>query len=282
MQRPVSRRAALAAAGLLSALAACGTGRTDDAGASDPTGATEDPMTERLTYGDDPSQWADLRRPDGASRGVVVVIHGGFWKAEYDASLGEPLATDLTARGWTTLNVEYRRVGDGGGFPATFDDVHAAIEALAGTDVDTSTVVTLGHSAGGHLATWAAARGEHGWPEQVAVTHVISQAGVLDLRAAFVDDLGGGAVAGLLGHAPTSGDARFDPAQQLPLDVPVWCVHASDDTIVPLRQSVDYVVRAGATGARAELVEVDGDHFVVIDPTSPAWARQLAILDTIG
>ena len=74
-------------------------------------------MTERLTYGDDPSQWADLRRPEGTSRGVVVIIHGGFWKAEYDASLGEPLAADLTARGWTTLNVEYRRVGNGGGFP---------------------------------------------------------------------------------------------------------------------------------------------------------------------
>ncbi len=78
----------------------------------------------------------------------MVIIHGGFWKAEYDASLGEPLAADLTAQGWTTLNVEYRRVGNGGGFPATFDDVHAAIEALAGTDVDTTTVVTLGHSAG--------------------------------------------------------------------------------------------------------------------------------------
>ena len=103
--------------------------------------------------------------PRGASRGVVVVIHGGFWKAEYDASLGEPLAADLTAAGWTTLNVEYRRVGDGGGFPATFDDVHAAIEALAGTDVDTPTVVALGHSAGGHLATWAAARGRFdAWP----------------------------------------------------------------------------------------------------------------------
>ena len=79
----------------------------------------------------------------------MVVIHGGFWKAEYDASLGEPLAAELTAAGWTTLNVEYRRVGDGGGFPATLDDVHAALEALAGTDVDTATVVTLGHSAGG-------------------------------------------------------------------------------------------------------------------------------------
>ncbi|HWJ07795.1 MAG TPA: alpha/beta hydrolase [Nocardioides sp.] len=281
--------------GLVAAGATAGCSGSDDP----PTTTTQKRETEtmdgepgeatrsRHTYGDDPSQYGDLLLPAGTPRGVVVVIHGGFWKSAYDAdSLGLPLAEALAAEGWAAWNLEYRRVGTGpgggGGAPETFDDVAAGIDRLASLDVDTSTVVTLGHSAGGHLATWAAGRGEHGWPEQVAVTHVISQAGVLDLRAAFVDDLGGGAVASLLGHAPTSADARFDPAQQLPLDVPVWCVHASDDTIVPLRQSVDYVVRAGATGARAELVEVDGDHFVVIDPTSPAWARQLAILDTIG
>ena len=134
----LGRRTLLVAAGAapLAACAGAGDGRTG----ADPTATTqEQPMTERLTYGDDPSQWADLRRPEGAGRGVVVIIHGGFWKAEYDASLGEPLADDLTARGWTTLNMEYRRVGNGGGFPETFDDVHAAIEVLAGTDVDTST-----------------------------------------------------------------------------------------------------------------------------------------------
>ena len=130
----IGRRTLLAAAGALPVLAACGTDDSTDT-ASTATASTDDreqPMTERLTYGDDRSQWADLRRPEGTSRGVVVIIHGGFWKAEYDASLGEPLAADLTARGWTTLNVEYRRVGNGGGFPHTFDDVHAAIEALAG------------------------------------------------------------------------------------------------------------------------------------------------------
>ena len=71
----------------------------------------------RLIYGDDPSQWVDRYLPDGASRGTVVVIHGGLWRAEYAADLGVPLAVDLAARGWTALNVEYRRVGNGGGFP---------------------------------------------------------------------------------------------------------------------------------------------------------------------
>ena len=70
---------------------------------------------ERIRYGAGPHQWADLHRPRGESRGVVVVIHGGFWKARYDATLGEPLARDLAARGWTACNLEYRRVGHGGG-----------------------------------------------------------------------------------------------------------------------------------------------------------------------
>lgn len=241
----------------------------------------------RHAYGDDPSQYGDLLLPEGTPRGVVVVIHGGFWKSAYDAgSLGLPLAEALAAEGWAAWNLEYRRVGTGpgggGGAPATFDDVAAGIDHLTGLDVDTSTVVTLGHSAGGHLATWAAARGRYGWAEAVPVTHVISQAGVLDLRAAHDADLGAGAVEALLGHPPTTADARFDPAQQLPVDVPVWCVHARADANVPFSQSADYVERARAAGAEATLVEVDGDHFTVIDTASEAWTRQLAILDAIG
>jgi acetyl esterase/lipase len=238
-----------------------------------------DGSLERITYGDDPSQWVELHRPGGASRGVVVVIHGGFWKAAYDAELGTPLAQDLAGRGWTALNIEYRRVGNGGGTPETFDDVAAAIDTLADVDgLDLSTVVTLGHSAGGHLAVWAAGRPDPG----VRITHAISQAGVLDLVASERAGLGGGAAAALLGHTPGPDDAQWDPMQQVPLDVPVWCVHGVDDTVVPLEQSEAYVGAAAAAGAEAELVRVEGDHFVVIDPTTPAWQAQLDILDTIA
>lgn len=244
---------------------------------------------ERLTYGDDPSQWAELYRPgssapDGASRGVVVVIHGGFWRAEYDASLGTPLAEDLRGRGWTVLNVEYRRVGNGGGFTATFDDVAAAIDLLAGADVDTSTVVTLGHSAGGHLAAWAAARTRFDeWSGGVEVTHVISQSGVLDLTTAQQQGLGGGAVDALMGAGPS--DASYDladPTRHLPLDVPVWAVHASDDDVVPISQSEGYVAAATAAGSEATLVEVTGGHFGVIDTESSAWADIVGVLDSIA
>lgn len=249
---------------------------------------------DRLPYGDDPSQWAELYRPDSSgpdssgpdasSRGVVVVIHGGFWRAQYDASLGTPLAEDLRGRGWTVLNVEYRRVGNGGGFPATFDDVAAAIDLLADADVDTSTVVTLGHSAGGHLATWAAARTRFDeWSGGIEVTHVISQSGVLDLTTAQEQGMGDGAVDALMGAGP--GDPSYDlvdPTRHIPLDVPVWAVHAPDDDVVPIGQSEDYVAAASAAGADATLVEVTGGHFGVIDTGSDAWADIVGVLDSIA
>ena len=224
-------------------------------------------------YGDRPSQHGELVIPEGEPRGVVVVIHGGFWKAAYGLELGRPLAADLVSRGWVSWNLEYRRVGDGGGVPATFDDVAAGIDLLADLGLDLSKVVTLGHSAGGHLATWAASRG--------GVTAVVSQAGVLDLWSAYADGLGGGAVGALLGHAPSEADDGHDPLRQVPLDVPVWCVHAPDDDTVPISQSRAYVAAARAAGGRATLVEVPGDHYSVIDPESEAWALTVGILERL-
>ena len=249
------------------------------------------PSPMRLTYGDDPSQFGELHLPAGgldAASGVVVVIHGGFWRDSYDLSLGTPLAEDLAGRGWAAWNLEYRRVGGGsgggGGVPATLDDIAAGIDRLAGVEgLDLSTVVTLGHSAGGHLATWAAARTQAPlarWqPVRTPVTHVISQAGVLDLRAAA--PLGGGAVDAFLGAPAIDAGVDVDPIQQAPVDVPVWCVHGTADDIVPMSQSAAYVEAATAAGATAELVQVPGDHFPLIDPGSEAWARTVRILNGI-
>lgn len=271
----------LAGAGAVGGLSSCG----DDPVPPPPPTSPDGLPQGRLTYGDDPSQYAELSRPAGEPRGVVVVLHGGFWRAEYGLDLGRPLAADLTGRGWVTLNVEYRRVGDGGGVPETLDDVAAAIDLLARTDLglDLTTVVTLGHSAGGHLAAWAASRGrDERWAGGVDVTAVVSQAGVLDLRAAAEEGVGGSAVEDLLGHPYGPDDAIVDPARQVPLDVPVWCVHGTSDPIVPPSQSVGYVEAATAAGAEATLVEVDGDHFTVIDVSSTAWARTVEVLDSLG
>jgi len=226
--------------------------------------------TERHEYGDDPAQYAELTRPDGEPRGVAVLVHGGFWKPEYGIEYAQPLVPSLVADGWATWAIEYRR---GTGAADTLADVRAAIDALpvaAGAAVAAGTVVGIGHSAGGHLATWAAAGG--------GFTHVISQAGVLDLRAAYDDGLGDGAVERFLGHPPGPADAGVDPIRMLPLGVPVWCVHGRADDVVPIGQSRSYVAASGT----ATLVEVEGDHFTVVDPDSDAWARTLRILDRIS
>ena len=247
-------------------------------GADGPTSGTL-PTATRLSYGEDASQWVDRYDPEGTSRGTVVVIHGGFWQATYAADLGLSLAVDLSARGWTALNVEYRRVGNGGGFPSTFDDIHAAINLAQGE----GPVVTLGHSAGGHLATWAAARQRlEWWAGGVEVTHVLSQAGVVDLTAAYEQDLGGGAVESLMETDPTDSSYDLaDPMRHVPLDVPVWCLHAADDENVPITQSRDYVKAATEAGATAELVEVNGGHFDLINTGSDAWQAVVELLETI-
>ncbi|MDX6232048.1 MAG: hypothetical protein QOH68_1016 [Nocardioidaceae bacterium] len=236
-----------------------------------------------IRYGHDHAQFGELTQPTGRSKGVVVVIHGGFWRAAYDLSLGRPLAASLVEHGWTAYNLEYRRVGNGGGYPKTLDDVAAGIDALATVDgLDTSTVMTLGHSAGGHLAVWAAGRPKlTGTPwgrPAVRVTAAIAQAGVLDLHAAV--HLGSGAAKAFMGgHDDIT---LADPTAQIPLDVPVRCVHSAADDTVPISQAVKYVERAKAAGADAELVEVEGDHFIVIEPPSKAWSRTLVVLEDLA
>lgn len=279
----MSRRVVLSSA--LGALAVAGCrDRPEgaDVAGTAPTTARPGRAPITLAYGDDASQVADLTWPARSADGDVpigVVIHGGFWRAAFDRSLGVPLAESLVAAGWAALNVEYRRVGNGGGYPATLDDVAAAVDALAGVDgIDRTRVVAIGHSAGGHLAAWLATRPE----PTVAVTAVVAQAGVLDLRRASADRLGAGAVDAFLGGSPDDVPDRYavaDPTVNLPLGVPVLCVHGAADDIVPIGQSEGFAIAATAAGDDARLVTVDGDHFVVIDPASDAWS---AVLDFLG
>lgn len=236
----------------------------------------------RYTYGSDPSQFADLYLPDGAvPAGIVIIIHGGFWRSRYTLELGVPAAEDLSARGFACWNLEYRRVGNGGGWPYTFDDVAAGIDLLATAahehGITLTTTAALGHSAGGHLAAWAAGRmalpeGAPGAGEPlVALTGVVSQSGVLNLRRAHDERLGSGAVEDLLGGSPADNLRLADPMTAIPLPVPVLALHGEEDGTVPLSQSESYVQSAVAAGGSAELVIIPGDHYDIIDPGSPAW-----------
>jgi acetyl esterase/lipase len=227
-------------------------------------------VAERISYGPGADRFGELYRPTGGTlRGVAVVIHGGFWRARYDLELGRPLAADLAAHGYVAWNIEYRRVGGGGGWPATVEDVGAAIDRLADLDlgVDASRVVAIGHSAGGHLAVWAATRRG----ARVPLAAAVAQAGVLDLQLAARDRHGDTAVLDFLGGGPDDVPERYaaaDPTGLAPPPVPVLCVHSRADDVVPFAHSEAYVA---AAGERALLHEVAGDHFTVIDPQDESW-----------
>lgn len=241
---------------------------------------------EVVPYGDDPVQRLELSRPRGPGPWpVVVLVHGGFWQAGYDLDLMRPLVPDLVAEGWAVANIGYRGVGAGGGWTATFDDAAAAIDALGGLDdLDLARVITLGHSAGGHLALWLAARprlppGAPGADPVVAPIGALAQAGVVDLVAAADAGLGGGATESLLGGGPREHPdryARASPAELVPLVVPVELVHGVADTIVPIDQSRRYAATARAAGDEVTITETAGDHFALIDPSTDDWGACLA------
>ena len=197
---------------LVPALTACG----EDDLVPDVQPDPDVPEPVRTAYGDDPSQYGVLHLPAGEPRGVVVVIHGGFWRVGYNADdLGTPLAVALANEGWAAWNLEYRRVGEGdgsgGGDARDVRRRRGRHRQARRPRPRHHAVVTLGHSAGGHLATWAAGRGRYGWADAVPVTHVVSQAGVLDLVASEEEGLGGGAAGSCSASQPTVADERYDP-----------------------------------------------------------------------
>ena len=255
-----------------------------------------------LSYGPGEDHVADLRLPASSqisrlagARGVplVLFLHGGFWRAAYDRAHTGPLAAALAAEGFAVCAPEYRRIGQpDGGWPGTFDDVATAVDVLpdlaraaAGGVVDSGRVLLSGHSAGGHLALWAAAR--HRLP-RTAAWHspaprwagVVALAAVSDLVDCFQRRLGNGAVAELLGGSPGTQPRRYamtDPTVLMPTGVPARLVHGSDDGVVPCEMSLKYAVRAQAAGDDVSCAELPGaGHFDVIDPLSDAWGQVVA------
>ena len=238
----------------------------------------------RHAYGPHRDQYGELTLPAAPAQErrfpVAVLVHGGGWSARYDWTLMARLAQDLAARGWAAWNLEFRRVGptSGGGWPQTGEDVLAGIDALAALDapLDLTRVVLIGHSSGGQLALWAAAR--RSWPGgAVRVRAVAAQAPVTDLHAQR-----SGEVAAFIGDEPAAYDAA-SPLCLLPLGLPQLLVHGEADPVVPAAMSRAYTERARTAGDRVTLVLRSSDgHNAHLDPGSVAWAAVVQWLEPWG
>jgi len=243
------------------------------------------PADHRIAYGQGEFQFGDLRLPKGEGRRpVAIVIHGGCWMSEYGLSYMGHLSAALTEAGVATWCVEYRRVGnDGGGWPGTFEDVARAadhLRTIAKTyPLDLNHVVAVGHSAGGHLALWLAARkllpkdSPVYSPDPLPLRGVVSLAGVTDLRHdGTACDTN---VSQLMGGAAKDKVAIYDqasPIELLPLGIPSAIVQGSIDSIIPLAMAKDYADAAKKKGDDAKLVVIEkAGHFEVVDPKSFAW-----------
>jgi len=257
------------------------------------------PPDHVLRYGADRDHLADLRLPARPGTGrsaaapLVLFLHGGFWRAAYDRAHTGPLATALAAEGFAVCTPEYRRTGQaGGGWPGTFDDVAAATDVLpgllsevAGDLVDPGRLLLAGHSAGGHLALWAASRhrlpASSPWAAPSSpCLGVVALAAVSDLVSAYQQWLDDGAVAELLGGGPDTQNDRYgltNPIGLLPTGAPVRLVHGRADEIVPCAMSLDYAARAQAVGDDTTCVALPGvGHYALIDPLSAAWPAVVA------
>lgn len=235
------------------------------AGMASPEFAPAPAPAQTIAYGDHPDQVLDWRRPAGgaAPTGTLVVVHGGFWRPSYDRSHAGAHAQALADHGHRVAVLEYRRMP--GDWEAMAHDVLAGLTAVRERMEDGDPVVLVGHSAGGHLALWAAHQ-----PAALGVAGVVSLAGCVDLALTECLGLGDGAAEALMGTRRADDRARWDAADPALLGTPsaaVRLVHGQDDDVVPLQVSRSYADR---TGAPLGVVPGAG-HLELIDPRTAAW-----------
>jgi 3-dehydroquinate dehydratase-2 len=222
---------------------------------------------ERLAYGALPDQVGDLRIVEGASR-LVALLHGGLWRHEWTADTTESLAVDLWQRGVATFNLEYRRLGLGGGFPESFDDVTVALRKIPElTGFSAEQVVLLGHSAGATMALWA---------DHPGLT--IALAPFCDLLSARAEGLAGDTFRRLLPD-PLPDPSEYSPAHRLPRPGPTVVIASPFDRLVPIDPIRAYADSATRRQTVVEVLESDGGHFDMLEPSSNSWGL---VIDVLG
>jgi acetyl esterase/lipase len=241
---------------------------------------------QRIPYGDDPLQFGELRLPKGAGPlPVAILIHGGCWLSEFDITHLRKLAAAIAETGVATWALEYRRVGNlGGGWPGTFQDVARGADHLRvlakSYPLDLDRVLAVGHSAGGHLALWLAARSKLTGREPFRAENPVLPGAVLglapapDLAYLHEQAVCDGVIDKLLGGSPDSQPDRYamgSPMNLVPLGVPqILILGQQDDNWAPVGRR--YFDRAKAAGDDVRIVEApESGHFEMIDPDSTTW-----------
>jgi acetyl esterase/lipase len=257
---------------------------------------------ERISYGADPLQFGELWLPGGKGpHPLIVMIHGGCWRADLPGlELQYPLTEGLVAHGWAVWNIEYRRIGHaGGGYPGTFQDVAHAVDAVRGfakaKNIDLGHVVFMGHSAGGHLAAWAGARGKLPaggalWTKDPLLPNtVVTLSGMNDLEAYHdkgPDACGGPTVVENLVDFKTRGAEAYadtSPVKLLPTERGQLVISAEFDHIVPPKFGEAYGSAAIKSGDPVQVMTIPGaGHFELIDPRSAAWTTLFPLVDALG
>jgi acetyl esterase/lipase len=242
---------------------------------------------DRFAYGQQAEQFGELFLPPerGPTTPVILLLHGGCWQHAFGlAPLGQ-LARGLTQLGAAVCNLEYRRLGGGGGWPSTFHDVvdgAAALGRLAEEHgFDASRMVVAGHSAGGHLALWLAGCWRLATDSVLRKANaaqprvVVSLAGVGDLEGALSSGICRGAPADLMGGSPQQQPQRYaeaSPHALLPLAVPHWHVVGDNDVLVPAAHVEQFAAAAVTAGDTVHMTRVaNAGHFEIVTAGSPAW-----------
>ena len=249
------------------------------------------PADKKIAYGDDPLQFGELRLPPGKGPfPMAVVIHGGCWVSKFATLQNTAALSDaLRDAGVATWNIEYRRLDNpGGGWPGTFVDVAAGVDKvrdIAETHlIDLTRVITVGHSAGAHLALWAGARAQlpKGSPlyreNPLRLRAAVALGGPGDLKGFYeyaAKICGSNVIDSLMGGAPATVADRYaqgSPQELLPFKVRQLLIVGADDGVMPPPARESYAAAVRKAGDQIEIVEVPGGHFEVIAPTSVAFA----------